>query len=397
MKRREFLGSASLGLIAPAILASSTARVERTRIGVIGHTGRGDYGHGLDTVWLELDGMEIVGVADADADGLAKAKTRLGVERGFADYREMLRVLRPEIVSICPRHADQHRDMAVAAIEAGARGVYIEKPFCRTPREADAILAAAKEHGVRIAVAHRTRYHPVISTIDELIASGRLGRILELRGRGKSDRRGGAEDLWVLGTHVLNLVHHFGGHPRRCSAVLLEKGEPVTKADVYDGAEGLGPLAGDELHARFEMEKGFVAYFDSLENDGAQNQGFGLMVIGSLASVWVQCDRSPLAYLIDGNPFRPRVETGGAPWVPISSAGPGRPEPREDLEKEVFEHRIPARDLLRAVREGNDPVCDGREAAMTVEMVSAVFESHRQEGRAVSLPLAERGAPLASL
>ena len=35
------------------------------RVGVIGHTGRGNYGHGLDTVWGHLPGCELVAVADA--------------------------------------------------------------------------------------------------------------------------------------------------------------------------------------------------------------------------------------------------------------------------------------------------------------------------------------------
>jgi hypothetical protein len=48
----------------------------RFRIGVIGHTGRGNYGHGLDTVWLEMPDSEIVAVADADPTGLAAAQKR---------------------------------------------------------------------------------------------------------------------------------------------------------------------------------------------------------------------------------------------------------------------------------------------------------------------------------
>ena len=34
-------------------------------MGVIGHTGRGNYGHGLDTVWQKLPDTEIEAVADA--------------------------------------------------------------------------------------------------------------------------------------------------------------------------------------------------------------------------------------------------------------------------------------------------------------------------------------------
>ena len=53
------------------------------RVGVIGHTGRGNYGHGLDTVWLSMPQTQIVGVADPDEEGRGKAAKRPG-ERSSA-------------------------------------------------------------------------------------------------------------------------------------------------------------------------------------------------------------------------------------------------------------------------------------------------------------------------
>ena len=77
---------------------------KKWRVAVIGHTGRGDYGHGIDILWKALPETEIVAVADADPQGLAKAKERLKVDAGFADYREMLKQTAPDIVAIGARH-----------------------------------------------------------------------------------------------------------------------------------------------------------------------------------------------------------------------------------------------------------------------------------------------------
>ena len=68
----------------------------------------------------------------------------------------------------------------------------------REPAEADELIAACDKHGAKIAVAHRNRYHPALKQIDQLLESGQLGRLLEIRGRGKGDRRGGGEDLEVV-------------------------------------------------------------------------------------------------------------------------------------------------------------------------------------------------------
>ena len=35
------------------------------RVAVMGHTGRGNYGHGIDRVWLDLPRCEVIAVADA--------------------------------------------------------------------------------------------------------------------------------------------------------------------------------------------------------------------------------------------------------------------------------------------------------------------------------------------
>lgn len=391
MTRRKFLAtSATTAALLPTVLHAAN---ERMRIAVIGDTGRGNFGHGLDTVWLKIPETEIVAASDPNEQGLAKELKKLKITKGYSDYRKMLKDIQPDIVAVCPRHADQHRDMAVAAAEAGAKGIYIEKPFCRTPAEADEIIAACRKHGTRLAIAHRNRYNPTLKAIDDVVAGNSFGRLLEIRGRGKGDRRGGVEDLWVLGSHVLNLMQYFGGDPLSCSATLYQDGRRATKADVRAGGEGLGLMAGNELHARYEFSKGVIGTFDSIANDGTRNAGFGLQLIGSNGIINLQADRTPLAHLIPGNPFQPTKEP--RPWIPITTAGPGEPEINGTALTETMNHIGPARDLIDAIRNDRAPLCDIRQAAWTVEMICAVLESHRQDGRAVRLPLRERGNSLA--
>lgn len=394
-KRRTFL-STSLATAGAALgSAASAAQNSPLRIAVIGHTGRGNYGHGIDTLWLDLPETGIVAVADADERGLATAVERLKAPKGYADYREMLAEAKADIVAIGPRHVDQHRDMVVAAAEAGARGIYIEKPLCRTPAEADEMVAACAKSNTKVAVAHRNRYHPVLPVLDKLIAEGAIGRLLEIRARGKEDQRGGSLDLWVLGSHLLNLIHYFGGKPVACSGTLLQDGRAVTKADVKDGDEGVGPLAGNAVHARFEMERGFPAYFDSVQGAGNSAAGFGIQLIGTGGIIDLRADKEPTAHLLAGSPFQPVTDPRA--WQVITSGGVGQPEPVKDIRMRVGGHHGPARDLIAAIREDRSPLCSLDDARVTVEMIMAVFGSHCLGGGRVGWPLKERGNPLASL
>ncbi len=298
-------------------------------------------------------------------------------------------------MAIGPRHVDQHRDMIVAAVEAGAKGIYMEKPFCRNLEEADEIVTVCEKAGVKLSLAHRNRFHPVLKTVKKLIEDGLIGRVLEMRGRGKEDQRGGSLDLWVLGTHVMNLAFYFGGDPVSCSAVVKQDGHLVTKADVKEGDEGIGPLAGNEVHARFELKDGLVAYFDSMKEAGVKEAAFGLQIIGTKGIIDFRIDQEPLVHLLPGNPFQP--DDKPRTWVPVTTGGVGKPEPVAGLGKQVSSHETAGRDLISAIQENRAPLCDVIQGRQTIEMVSAVFESHRLGGERVTFPLKTRVNPLTLL
>ena len=55
------------------------------KVAVIGRTGKGAYGHGLDVVWKTIDNIEIVAVADENEAGRKAAQTRLGAKNAYAE------------------------------------------------------------------------------------------------------------------------------------------------------------------------------------------------------------------------------------------------------------------------------------------------------------------------
>lgn len=405
MKRRNFLetlAAASVSAFVENLRVSAQATPQssspqRYRIGIIGHTGRGGFGHGLDTMWANLSRTEVVGWSDGGAkpEALAAAGEKFPSAKCFTDYNRMLEETRPDIVAVCPRHADQHSAMVRAAVTAGVRGVYMEKPFVRDLVEADEIVALGRERGVRVALAHRNRYHPALPVVLELLRAGRFGRLLEARARGKEDQRGGPLDLWVLGSHLLVMAPVFLGQPLACAGILYQDGRPVVSGDLHDGDEGLGVMGGNAVHARFETESGVPLYFDSVRGAGDKATGFGLQLICSEAVVDFRADAEPLVQVRWGKPFRPVPDPTG--WVPLTSAGIGRAEPLEDIRRLVGGHVLPAEDLLAAIEEKREPICGADAGRTTVEMIMAVFESHRRGGERVTLPLKTRTNPLGQL
>jgi predicted dehydrogenase len=267
----------------------------------------------------------------------------------------------------------------------------MEKPFCRTPQEADEMVAACEQHKVKLAIAHQTRYSPNLQMITDLLHDGAIGEVLELRGRGKEDARGGGEDLWVLGSHIMNLIHYFGGAPLWCYATVLQNGKPVVKEDVVQGNEGIGPLAGDTIHAMYGLENGVTAYFDTRRN--AAGGRFGLKIFGSKGVIEVVTGHLPPVFILQDPVWSPG--RSGKQWVPVSSAGIGKPEPQRDGGLHGG-NILACLDLISAIEEDRLPECNVYEARMTIEMITAVFESHRLGGPA-KFPLENRRNPLEML
>ncbi len=251
------------------------------RVGIIGRTGKGNYGHGVDVAFKKLPNVEIVAVADEDAAGRSAARNRTGAATGYARYRDMLAREKLDIVAICPRWIDEHHDMLMAAAEFGCH-IYMEKPFCRTLQECDDVMNQLDMRHLKLGIAHITQYSPVFDVVLSLIESDELGEILELRGRGKEDHRGGGEDLWVLGSHIFALMRSFvGGHPTSCSATVTQAGHAVTRDDVKEGAEGIGKLAGDNVQARYTFLGDVFGHFASRRSMGGKPSRFALQVFGS--------------------------------------------------------------------------------------------------------------------
>ena len=363
------------------------------RVGIIGRTGKGDYGHGVDVAFTKLSNIQIVAVADEDDAGRTAAQMRTGAGKAYASYRQMLASEKLDIVAICPRWIDQHHAMLMAAAEAGCH-IYMEKPFCRTLAECDDVVNQLEMRHLQLGIAHVTQYSPVLDTVLSLIESDEIGEILELRGRGKEDRRGGGEDLWVLGSHIFALMRTFAGaHPTSCVATVMQSGRPVTRDDVVEGAEGIGLLAGDNLQARYAFPGGIFGHFASRRAMAGKPSRFALQIFGSKGVIEMESGYLKPAHLLRDPGWSP--SRSGKSWQRVTSAGIGKSEPRSDGNYQGG-HIAAIQDLIAAIEQQTATRCTAEDCRGIVEMTAAVFESHRL-GRIVDLPLQTRANPLSLL
>jgi predicted dehydrogenase len=364
------------------------------RVGLIGRTGKGDYGHGVDTVWKEIDRAELVAVADENEKGRMLAQERTGAKATYSDYRKMLESEKLDILAIGPRWIDQHHEMLIAAADHGCH-VYMEKPFCRNLTEADQIVQAFEMRHLKLAIAHQSRWAPTLAVARREIQNGLIGQVLEIRARGKEDpRRGGGEDLWVLGSHALDLMRAFAGDPASCRSTVSVNGRPAVKANVIDGNEGIGPLTGDSITASYRLPGHVSGYFASRRGTGGAPSRFGLQIFGSAGILEYLTGFPGECHVLQDPSWSPA--RSGKNWVRITSQGVGKPEVITNSGLEAG-NVVAVNDLLDCIEHPEkQPRCSMYDGRWTVEMIAGIFESHRL-GSETSLPLQNRTNPLTLL
>ncbi len=384
--RRQFLAATATALSAPAFLRAAEA--PKLKAAIIGHTGRGDYGHGLDIIFQNRPNIELVAVADAHPEGLAKMAAKLKAPRSFADYRAMLEKERPQLVAVGPRHADQHLAMGLAAVAVGAH-LYMEKPITPTLTEADELLAAVDKRGAKFAVAHQMRMAPNVTHLRKRMADGLIGELLEMRAWGKQDGRAGGEDMIVLGSHLFDLMRLFAGDAQWCSARVTQAGRDITPADARVMKDNVGPVAGDEVTAQFGFAKGVTGTFTSRGRLREHTGHWGIEFIGTKGAARILGNIPPQVFAL---------KTSG--WKPDGKADEWRKLPDDPTLNQPAQGFTEANarlvdDWLDAIGKNRAPECSGRNAMKAIEMIMAVYQS-ALAARRVSLPLANRRHPLAA-
>ncbi len=155
----------------PSDLRPARTGGDPQRVGVV---GTGFIGETHIAAWA-AEGMSIV-IHDVDAGRAAALAERYGAR--VADSLDAL-FGAVDIVDVCaPTHL--HAEVAIAAARAG-RHVICEKPMARTLADAEAMLAAAREAGVRLFVAHVVRFFPEYVAARAAVLDGAIGEPAVLR------------------------------------------------------------------------------------------------------------------------------------------------------------------------------------------------------------------------
>jgi predicted dehydrogenase len=168
--------------------------------------------------------VEMKVIVGRKADETELARKTLGWEEASTDWKAVMQRDDIDVVDISTP-GNLHAEMA---IEAAKRGKHIicEKPLANTLPEAERMLEAVENAGVRHFLMHNYRRLPSVALAKRMIEDGRLGRIFHYRARYLQDwamsedlpllwrftkEDSGSGALGDLGAHIIDLGRHLCG------------------------------------------------------------------------------------------------------------------------------------------------------------------------------------------
>ena len=367
---------------------------ERLGIGVVGcgDVARAIYLPGIAKL-AERGLVRLHAVCDQDEARLGAATA---LYLGVRGYRELDQMLRDEavdlVVNLTPMQA--HATCSLAAIAAG-KHVYSEKPLATSLPDADRIIDAARDAGVKLACAPVILLHPEVRQACRWVRNGALGQISMVRARGSHGgpawlydfttdptwfyKPGGGPlfDLGVYPIHVLcgmlgpaRRVSAFAGisHPRRVVRTGVAKGK-VIDVEIPDNIQILLDF-GDATFASLD------ATFTVLSAKGPRMEIYGDK--GTL-NLYSRPDEPPYEMYVDD----PTTEVRG--WLTYEASYRGSlapalaapPEPAWSFAQGI-EH------FAECIERETEPLISGELARHMLEIMVAALDS-AEVGRVVEL------------
>lgn len=274
------------------------------RVGIV---GLGRAGMGMHCYELDRfpDRFVVVAACDLLEDRCDNLKKRYGCAT-YLKIEDMLADPAVELVDVCTRTVD-HVAHALMGLKAG-KTVFLEKPPAVSFTEAKKLKAAAAAHPGKLFIRHNRRFEAAFQHIREIIKSGILGEVFEIKIRRNSYSR---RDDWQTlmscgGGQLLNWGPHIIDH------ALLFLESPVD--EVWSDIKRIAAVGDAEDHIKIVMRGKTGRVVDLEISGGAALGGEPVYTVYGRKGALTCDDQSiKLRYLEPGRKLPPRHAKPGTP------------------------------------------------------------------------------------
>jgi predicted dehydrogenase len=302
-------------------------------------------------------GARLSAACDVKADAVMDAARRHGPLRTYADFKEMFARERLDAVAIATRTA-QRKEVILAALAAGVRGIYCEKPLSNSLEEADAIVNAVEHAGAVFVYGTKRRFMPVFERVRNRVVNGEIGTVVSI-----VIHHGFGSLLWTY-PHAVDMALYFAGN---------DQVESVQADLMLSDASVRGVV----VDADPAIRSATIRFRSGLTAVVLPGGGMDLEIVGRDGTVRVEADGNRVRWknrLADGSDLG---------WLLAETIDPRDP-PSSGTQRSIAA-------LSRAISEQAGPNNGMRVALLNQEILFAMIESHLQGGVRVPFPIVRTG------
>jgi len=354
------------------------------QVGVVGCGGMGR--HHLN-VLKQLDEFEIAALCDIVPDTLTKVGEQYDVKAHYVDFEKMYDEMDLDMVVV----ATQTRGHCAPAVAALSRGISVlcEKPISIDLTEADEMVSAASKSGAKLAINQQNHVNPGIRKAQAMVEEGVIGEVILVRGRNKAGRKSGNEFM-EMGTHVTDMMLCFGGIPQWCSGTVYNQNRIAKPEDIMEakqmspGDRDSGLVMGTRAIAHYGFDKGCLGELHFLGYRQGMSANYGVDILGEEGQLAVRCSggiKENLWHLprpMEGTPAQL------SDWKLVDLSDIGVEEPIVTMYNQ----------FVHAMETDTQPPSSGEEGRFAFEMIMGIYQSHKEGGRRIEIPLTDRKHPL---
>ena len=334
---------------------------DKIRVGVVGF---GYWGPNLARNFDRLPDAELAYACDLDAGNLDKARAQFPNTTVTERFDELLADTSLDAIVVATSVPTHYR-LGKAVLEAG-KHAFVEKPLALKAAEAEDLVRTAADNRRLLMVGHLLEYHPGVRKVKELLEAGELGKTFYIYanrlnlGKVRADENA----LWSLGPHDISVINYLTGEdPEEVSA----RGECY----LQDGVE-------DVVFGYIKYPSGMIGHLHVSWLDPHKSRK--ITVVGSDKMVVfddMETDRKVTVYEKGATTTRAKFEDYGE-FVTLRFGDIHIPKisSEEPL-------KIECQHFVQCIREGKQPLSDGRDGLNVVRVLDAMERSLRNGGQPV--------------
>lgn len=296
--------------------------------------------------------IQLVTGSSRDIGRRQRFEERFGIDKTYADWREMIATEKLDIVGIAT-NSPYHAEIAIACARAGIPAILCDKPIATRLSDADRAVQACRDSNTLLTINHGRRFDPLWQAARDAIRENAVGVVRHVNLQWGSGRLGN------IGTHIFDITRFLlDAEPVEVSGKVDPDPGPDCRGPQYLDPGGWGAVS---------FTKDIKVFVNAAKTPKLPLQ---IKILGSLAHMTINASGAHIEH-----------------WGGAKRSLEIEPDGHTSMDRAV-QH------MVRCLTEGEEPISTGADGIAALEVIVGFHVSSLHNGQEVKIPIAGEGREL---